>query len=72
MKQNPNQREEANRFTPRYVIMLENHKAIYQVLGPELEDAAAARLLVLVAEQFDVRDVANLGPEEILEKRIVK
>ena len=44
----------------------------YQVLGAELEDAAAARLLVLVAEQFDVRDVANLGPEEILEKRIVK
>ena len=52
--------------------MLENHKAIYQVLGAELEDAAAARLLVLVAEQFDLRDVANLGPEEILEKRIVK
>ena len=42
-----------------------------QVLRPELEDAAAAGLVVVVIEQLNVGHVANLGPEKILRKRRV-
>lgn len=40
-----------------------------QILGPEFEDAAAARLLVLVVEQLDVRHVPDLLAEQILQNK---